>query len=289
MEEWRKYIFKLETLTPLSISNGSKWFPFEYWKENEKLILANFEKLIDYIFSQSNWKEFYEKIIRIFSNENYYNNKRFELNFDVVLKELGLENKKKDFELVRAKYARELEDNLGEVKKEIIKFIREKDNLLIPGSSIKGTLRTALIYHTISNSDIIDVYRERDKKKALSHVNKKFGFGNEKNIFVRDTLINKNTQIHLIKRLGMGKRAKLNGIEVVEINDKDNIEIEIQVRRDIKKIIKEINEFSLFSINEILNIECIKKNQLTFFELNKIKNEIKKAIEDRSIMIFYRK
>ncbi len=289
MKMWEKYTFKLETLTPLNIGDGSRWFPFEYWKENGKLIIVDFDRFIDYIFSQNNWEELFNKLDELFSNEEkYYTNKRFEANFNVILEELGLEDKKEEFKPkpFKLKYVKDLEDRGGEVKKEIIKFVREKGKLLIPGSSIKGALRTAFIYHNVFDKDIINVYREREKKKATSYVNKKFNFDDKKNILVRDVLVDKETEIHLIKRLGMGKSSPLNGIEVIEINDKDNIEVEIQVRRNMEEVMREVNNFSLTSINAILGIDSVKKDEVLVSELDKIKNEISERMEEGKEMIF---
>lgn len=287
MKPYKSYKFKFMTLTPLNIGSGDKWYPFEYWKKNEKLVMVNFDKFIEYILSQDAWKQFFNKLIKVFSNRKFYHNKRFDANFDIILKELGMINKKEEFKTVELKYVKELENNEGQIKKEIIKFIREKDKLLIPGSSIKGALRTAFIYYGVSNADIINLYDDKEKKREITkYVNKKFDFYNTKNILIRDTLINKETKIHLVKRLGVGKGARLNGIEVLEVDDKDKIIVEIQARGDIKKIIKEVNGFSLASINAILKISSVNKNQTLVSELERIKSEIHKNKEASTKMIF---
>ncbi|MCW1304939.1 MAG: type III-A CRISPR-associated RAMP protein Csm5 [Candidatus Parvarchaeota archaeon] len=271
---FKKYEFKVETLTPLHIGCGEKIVPMEYFIENGYLHVCNFEKFLDILFSRE-----------IATNEilNNITNLPKRSNFLDLLKRFDLENERYKFVL----YKIPVEENFSV---EFHPFIRHSNNqLFIPGSSIKGAIRTALISKDESKMDgvrRIIMGRNDGKKKKDKELSKtlEFEFKDPRNLMVRDIEIELKGGIMRIKRLGMGKNPRLTAHEFINISTRDNVKLEIFSREDICEFIPIINEFYLNSLNSILNMNVIRKNKEVQLNLERIRNEISNNKDNSNVV-----
>ncbi|MEM4330574.1 MAG: type III-A CRISPR-associated RAMP protein Csm5 [Candidatus Pacearchaeota archaeon] len=277
--------FKLVSLTPLHIGEGNenKLYPFEYWKEENKLRIGDFEKFVDVILSEKNYKNNLEKLLKLFK-ENTRNGQRV-LSFLEILRSFGLEEKKEEFVKGEISLSKEFLNSFPVIKKEISLFIRHNNSLYIPGSSRKGAIRSSLIQKILKKEDskLNLLYEKKDKKEISEEIeNIKFDFNDKYNISVNDIeMSNWRSNLSMIKRIGMGRRgAKLNFIETIEIKEEDNIFVDIKTKIDFKELKETINDFYLNAIKRILEMECVKRENEVYLSLKKIEEEMEKTKEN---------
>jgi len=158
------YKIEAECLTPLVVGSGNEIMPWEYviFDEGDKRILYRFDLFRFYkILSDEDKKEFGEIL-----------NNTIDMNKNEVLGIRKFVNRKKDdykekIEEIKI-YQEEVEGHYyGKYKKNIDKtvqnkesnqltiseFMRSKGRAYVPGSSLKGSIRTALLYGK-SNAEI---------------------------------------------------------------------------------------------------------------------------------------
>ena len=151
------YKIEAECLTPLVVGSGNEIMPWEYviFDEGDKRILYRFDLFRFYkILSDEDKKEFGEIL-----------NNTVDMNKNEVLGIREFVNRKKDdykekIEEIKI-YQEEVEDHYyGKYKKNIDKtvqnkesnqltiseFARSRGRAYVPGSSLKGSIRTALLY-----------------------------------------------------------------------------------------------------------------------------------------------
>jgi len=285
-----RYEFLIKTITPLHIGNGERWFPFEYWVEDGKIMIGDFNKFIDtyenYI-SGTTWKTKLKKVLDIFRNPKNYRNRRFELSFLDILKQLNISDKRSEFLLLEIPFSKVLSDKEGNVKKEIYQFIRHSDGrIYIPGSSIKGAINTAFIFEKASIGKIKGLYVEKNK-----HVDPLLGyrkpFNDPSNMHVPDIeLDNQTTFIDCINRLGFSG-GKLSGVEVIHIKDSDSAFACVSVKTDISsnQLIEVVNRFSLKSIEYSLEISAVKLNKQVKSALEDLRERVQEYLKNKEGML----
>lgn len=147
--ESKVYKCKLKTLSPVHIGSGKEYGPSEYVqaKAKQKGEIVNiikrvkFDKL--YLDLPDDEKD---KFLRNLSNSNY--------------------SLKQDYPKINKTYTRYNSINKSKSSpKDIIEHIKTSDKLYIPGSSIKGAIKTAILYNLFDEDDLQDV-RNTIRKKS---------------------------------------------------------------------------------------------------------------------------
>lgn len=139
--ESKVYKCKLKTLSPVHIGSGKGYGPSEYVQAKAKqkgepvniIKRVKFDKL--YLDLPDDEKD---KFLRNLSNSNY----KLEQDYSKIPKEYTRYNA-----INKSKYS----------PKDIIEHIKTSDKLYIPGSSIKGAIRTAILYDLFDEDDLEDV------------------------------------------------------------------------------------------------------------------------------------
>lgn len=200
---------RLKTITPIFIgtNQANELSPYsDFIQESGKVIFIDQNKLEKALANKPSLIDDFVKNIRL-SMDNSKTRSEFDL------KEF-IENNLGDIELIK-KYELSTDSDLGKTK--IRRFISTNGYPFIPGSTIKGALRTAIIYDWIINS-------EQGEKKLNSLIDK------IKNLFERKT--------DLVKRKSEGPRLSKEEFEELK---------SIQKPKEIlKKLDEELNEQMLF-------------------------------------------
>jgi len=152
--EIEKKRFLLLTLSPLHIGDGEELIPFEYLVEERKIKVYPFYYLSSEIAKAFSGKELEQKLILF---KEYARN-----SFQKSLKEFFQEIKCE----IKPKY--ELENRVGEFTGVNIKtFIKTLEGAYIPGSEIKGALRTAFLYWILKENEKEKSFFINEVKKFL--------------------------------------------------------------------------------------------------------------------------
>lgn len=150
LEEKKKMkskIAKLEVLSPLHIGNGNVLGLIDFVLDDERFVKINFAKLAEYCYDKGIdlAKGIEEERLKVrYKNEEIFSIEKF------------LEFYKIDYGMF-ADYKIPL--NIGErrreTKIEVKEFIKDgRGGLYIPGSSIKGAIRTALLWKALDNRSV---------------------------------------------------------------------------------------------------------------------------------------
>ncbi len=132
-----KEIFLIETITPLHISSGEVVVPLEYFYENEHFHICNFNKIIEKIFETGNINSFLE-FSQMISKDT---------TLEEILNRFNLFEKRHDFVIYKIKGQK--------AKTQIKSFIRHANGkIFIPGSSIKGALKTSILMNKVEKNKI---------------------------------------------------------------------------------------------------------------------------------------
>ncbi|MHA1757413.1 MAG: type III-A CRISPR-associated RAMP protein Csm5 [Promethearchaeota archaeon] len=157
--------FNIIPITPLHIGNGTAYSKMDYFfdEKNKSICLYDDKKLLDKLKP--------EQIDRIFKNSRDF--RFYERIYDNIIEAFHLN--KFDFILKRI-HTRENPQN-----KNIEEFIKNGVNeIYVPGSSVKGAIRTALIYEFLKESDFLKKFNNqfhpniRNYKEFQKHVKKLF-------------------------------------------------------------------------------------------------------------------
>lgn len=162
---------EIETLSPLHIGTGKELTPLDYIITN-KVVIYDFQKLIREDVSFANrflTQTASESIRRLFLdnilNDNQKNNTDYHL-YTAEIDENTKQNLKKD---------------LGRNKANIYEFIKTTDyKPYIPGSSIKGAIRTAIAYSIFKNNNNLKQELTKRLWKETSTIVNKLIFQGEK-------------------------------------------------------------------------------------------------------------
>jgi len=180
MLDYKKFKIKINALTPIHIGNGDVYSQLDYVfdKTNKKVFVIDFNRIIANS-SPSAINDLTSEIKKNFGNNRWRGDvaeffRRYKLDWeDFVIKEIPCEN-------------------VG--NNEIHQFVNSTGRCYIPGSSIKGAIRTALIYNLLSKESISKniqeiIHDDRIKAKYASDSFSKEVFGNNPYYDVLRTLI----------------------------------------------------------------------------------------------------
>lgn len=182
----QKFRLKIETLTPVAIRNGEILSPLtDYHIEGNKLYLLDTDKLMADI-DQNNWLDDFEsKVLEYSGNHsggtetNAKKKTRFIADF---LKEKGASIKS----YLKEENARNCQLKSEAEWVQLHSTIKTENKAYIPGSSIKGVIRTAIIYQWLTDTE-----EGKEKLASFLDTNKK-GIENWAEKINRKTKGNKN-------------------------------------------------------------------------------------------------
>ncbi|NMX22041.1 type III-A CRISPR-associated RAMP protein Csm5 [ANME-1 cluster archaeon GoMg4] len=146
--------YELKTVTPLHIGTGSKYSGAEFILKDGKLYRVSLDKLLKKL-SASQIEDLTDRL------EDY----RFSLTDFLRGKDINLAD--------IAKYVSKFEGDRG--VKEISEQIKTTDRAYLPGSSIKGAIRTAIIYKILKEDySILDneLKRIKNNRRLMDNLNR---------------------------------------------------------------------------------------------------------------------
>ena len=147
------YNLEITGLSPVFIGSGDLYSQLDYISENDKIHLIDFEKLLTIIPPES-----IDDLTNAIS-ENFRNN-RWEGNVQRFLESYHL--RWRDF--IQKSY-----DLVGEVgQNELQQFIKTGERIYLPGSSVKGALRTCILFNILANNSRL---REQENNNILRFFN----------------------------------------------------------------------------------------------------------------------
>ncbi|MDP3029803.1 MAG: type III-A CRISPR-associated RAMP protein Csm5 [Deltaproteobacteria bacterium] len=172
------YKYEMEILTPLHIGSGEKIYPLEYVIDKE-VIRVNMDKL----FAEPSFQR--ETFIRESKKRDFYLgafDKNNSLKYPLYKIAIALST------------ASELTDNIGTSNALVLDFIKEGKNFYIPGSSLKGAIRTAVLWNFLQKANIRsefegslkrELVRKKDPKEGRRVKKQRFSLSSEEAILGR--------------------------------------------------------------------------------------------------------
>ena len=167
--------FKIQTLTPVNIGSGEVLSQFsDYVYEDGFVYYLDHDLMLKELLDKSNSEETIDKFVLIVKKQAKGNQKdRFKLK--AFLDDAGLDYKKHALKKIAVS---------DEIKEQIQLHIKSSGLLYIPGSSLKGAIRTALISSLFTDSE--DVYKK--KKYIGEDIFGRFGDDELKYLLISDTM-----------------------------------------------------------------------------------------------------
>ena len=250
---------KLKTLTPVHIGTGKKLSELEFYNNHR----INFDKLFE-LLAEEKQQEFFDWI-----DQNPQINvndiqRKFNLKPSDIIKKCGLYSLPSSFQ-------RDLNEGVKD----------SSNKLFIPGSSLKGSLRTALIYKVLASSSdktflskFLDVlFKESNNLQGYSGKIKNFiksaDNSLEENVFICGVQKEKNGQSETVyndQKYDLLKLITVSDSESVETNTHGEIS-ELQVyalnksapHRSFKIFTESISANAEMEFNISIDIEFLKK------------------------------
>lgn len=153
MEDNRSLRLEITGVSPVFIGSGDLYSQLDYIVENQKVHLLNFNSLLGDI-PLNLIDDLTKNILDNFSNN------RWEGDVKTFLEEYDLDWKK---------HVKQSHDLIGEIgKNELHQFIKTSDRLYIPGSSVKGAIRTCILFSILKNNP---TFRNREESNLLRYFN----------------------------------------------------------------------------------------------------------------------
>ena len=153
MEDNRSLKLEITGISPVFIGSGDLYSQLDYIVENQKVHLLNFNSLLGEI-PLNLIDDLTKNILDNFSNN------RWEGDVKTFLEEYDLDWKK---------HVKQSHDLIGEIgKNELHQFIKTSDRLYIPGSSVKGAIRTCILFSILKNNP---TFRNREESNLLRYFN----------------------------------------------------------------------------------------------------------------------
>jgi len=171
VKNWRNY--EIEFLTPVHIGSGEKIYPLEYVIKHKEFVRIDIDKL----FTDPSFNR--ERFIKDSRKRDFYLGE-----FD---KNTALRHPLYRINITQ-NTARELKNN---IRTPVLDFIKEGKEFYIPGSSIKGAIRTAILWNLLQKPDIKEKYqnslkkelaKKRDQKKGKKTIRERFSLASEESI-----------------------------------------------------------------------------------------------------------
>lgn len=231
----------IKTLTPVHIGTGKEIEKFEYQINDGKFSRINFSKLSELLMERFPEK-FTEWIIKVSNEENTSNI----LSLPVIKKQIA-DNEKIDNEINKS-IQYKLKSIINPNKK-VREHTKTGDNsLYLPGTSIKGSIRTALFSYALKKID------KDAKKKIIEHLTGKLNAAREN---IRDKEKIKKSICDYIEN-----EIFYCGFEKTELNGNKKI-IFSDEKYDLMKCIhiSDSNSLNSEEYGEISNLKMFKLNQ----------------------------
>jgi CRISPR type III-A-associated RAMP protein Csm5 len=147
---------KLEIITPVFIGDGNEYLPFDYILQNKKIKIIDKQRFNNRIYKD---QELFEEFSKVSDNTqsliDFLN-----INVNEYSYEIDVENSAYE-DLIR---------NKGSIRRPVSNFIKDKyyNTPFIPGSSLKGAVRTALLdYVFANNSELKSLFQKEKYYKSL--------------------------------------------------------------------------------------------------------------------------
>ena len=174
------YKVELTTITPIHIGTGEDYVPVDYVIKNSEdgnyfFYFIFRDRFIDYIINTDKYDEF----LKISNDHDFLKiNEYIYKNFSEEMIDWKMPVSKKVFETYNKNISMVIEkDEINRL--EIRSFIQDsfKKNIYIPGSSIKGSIRTAVLNYKIKNgkkaAPFIDKSKSKDVEKSILNIKEK--------------------------------------------------------------------------------------------------------------------
>ncbi|MEM4396935.1 MAG: type III-A CRISPR-associated RAMP protein Csm5 [Candidatus Woesearchaeota archaeon] len=283
--------FKLKIATPLIISSGEQLTPLDYYIKSDRISKVNYCIIIDF-------EKFIEKVMNIYKNQyvvfaeeflsaigrNIKNN-RFEKNIYELVSEIAQKNTNNNLLL-----GEKIFDDVtlfkfptkeNDVKTQLDFTLLTNDGKpYIPGSSIKGALKTAIFYKILQEKYLEILQRNNEgQRDIIMDLNQKINF------MVRETYL-KNAEFEIFQ---IRRSRRDNKFDSSKKQDKMKLssalfviggegDLEIQYENKINNFLgkKDFRSYLLEAIDEFYIGECATKIYETF------KLEVPKITDNRT-------
>lgn len=279
-----KYDFKLSTLSPVHIGCNDILSPYsDYIYREGRVHYIDKDKLVKFIMNKNDSEKIMEDYIQIIKLQASSNiQSRYSL--DSFFERYGLELE--DF----ISHSLEANDKITQI---VSRTINSSGRPFIPGSSLKGSIRTSLIFHHI-----------KEEKRSIKYENPYIGqdiFGklindHLKYLSISDTDTKDINSCKILKtvRYNIIKDSQAMPIIVEAIKDGTTFNFTIALKGNntrfdylnkgnIKKLLSIINNFSLSNISrelEVLQTRNSKKTNHVITFYHEMMKEIKSAMKE---------
>ncbi|MBV7275128.1 type III-A CRISPR-associated RAMP protein Csm5 [Clostridiaceae bacterium UIB06] len=293
MEHLQKDILNLEikTLSPVAIldDSNSKLSPYiDIVKDKDDFILLDIDKISDILIKD---EEYYNKYLQILRNNRSNSRDKYTIRNLLQDKHIKLE----EVEAGRIKCGCNIKGNV-----EINTCIKSKGIPYIPGSSLKGCIRTAILYNKIDKNDIVgkktiftreyigqDIFRKNPKSVQEDIF---------KNLIIRDTEIDSNIQTSIYEARSINIYKDINSeklnldmkilLECIDKKQTLNSQIVLKGNDFTKEdLFYKINDFYEKVVNKELEEICkvrFNEKDILINEYNLLLEKIKKFKKDKN-------
>lgn len=279
---------ELSVISPLHIGNGNEFTLIDFIMDNKNFINIDFDKVVDYC-SEKNIKlaeEIEEKLDKFKMEEFFKKNNLNSEDFSRYVIPMKI-----DFDRIR------------QTKPRVREFIKDANKLpYIPGSSIKGAIRTAIFWSALDDKDIFkycdELYDSRVKPKTACKKLEQKIFGKDAHEdFFRALRISDTRQLEIqtlevneIKIIGNPESIPTY-IENLKAESRTNFDMWIDEKvsygdmdkyLNIKNILKICNEFSMSVVEKQSMYNDFEDSTKKFFKED-LKNNIKNCKDNEAI------
>ena len=277
----RKYKLRCELLSPIHIGTGHEIDPFDYIIGGSRLYRISFEKFVAAMSASERGR--FEAIL----NEGNLVEVRKYVAGNVDEKRDSIYSIKVS-NVVEKLYMSKLDDVYNQLL--IYPFLRAEGPYvpLIPGSSIKGALRTAIISDIANQSNLP---RPKDTKEEYQFESKVLGYKDGKNdpfrgMRIRDAFLGEDdTIVREVKNVSKGRKPGLQFNDIQIICEVSNSSISGRTVEFETTIYFDEELFATKYLSKTLNIEQLIKSCNTFYEA-KMEYEHKKFYQTSQVENF---
>lgn len=249
---------KIKTLSPIAITadETKKLSPYiDFVLDNEEISILNKDRIADILIDRESEFKLYIDILK-----NKSSNSRDKFQIRDLLKRNHINLSEVTEKKIKCYSNKSVE---------ISQCMKSRGFAFIPGSSLKGGIRTAILYHK-SKGEIDRDFIASNGVGKKQYVGEKF-FREDpkrvnedifKNLIIRDTLLEKNinTSIYEVQNFNLYKSIKMNNpnltlqvlLEVIEENQALETEIIIKNVFEKDKLFMDINNFYEQVVNKEL-------------------------------------
>ena len=285
---------KIIALTPVHIGNGEVLSPYgDYIKSGDYIYILDYTRLEEFIRDAENSNKIIDEFVEIINKQASSNKSvRYTIKDFFINNDLKVEN----FSSVKVKI-------IGKVNnEEISQTLKTTNRPIIPGSTIKGAIRTALLYNHLKE----DGYKLNKMKKGYigGDIFGKYGDDKMKYLHVSDSSPLDPESVVILNTHRWNLKNKKTTIPITREAINSGNEISIHINLKAKKInsrlnyLKESNENMIFKMvnqysrdNLKKEIDILKSNNKGKLDnlisiYNDIFNEIEKSEKSADTMIF---